>query len=232
MLLDHGLYRVIDDALRAEYAGLWRALVFGDAAGIKAHAAAMGAGDLYPLFAAMLTQRPWEAIVDRRLDHLDAPKTAADRALLQGYAMVYVREIGDLLLRMPRPLLLLLKTNDCLRAVDAALGSPLSAVAMTARECTRALSEMRSAQRPGLRSWLAGAADAAHVEAVVAAMGAMAWWAWLRRAVFGGGGARGGGGGGEKQKQQQAAAEEPLPPLQALPAEFVAATTGAPASRA
>lgn len=41
---------------------------------------------------------------------------------------VYLREIGDLLLRMPRPLLLLLKTNDCLRSVDNALGSPLNTV--------------------------------------------------------------------------------------------------------
>jgi aarF domain-containing kinase len=39
-----------------------------------------------------------------------------------------MREIGDLLLRMPRPLLLLLKTNDCLRSVDGALGSPLNTV--------------------------------------------------------------------------------------------------------
>jgi hypothetical protein len=41
---------------------------------------------------------------------------------------VYVKEIGDLLLRMPRPLLLLLKTNDCLRSVDHTLGSPLNTV--------------------------------------------------------------------------------------------------------
>lgn len=36
--------------------------MFGDAAGIKEHATAMNAGDLYPLFAAMLTQRPWEQV--------------------------------------------------------------------------------------------------------------------------------------------------------------------------
>jgi hypothetical protein len=33
----------------------------------------------------------------------------------QDYASQYAREIGELLQRMPRPLLLLLKTNDCLR---------------------------------------------------------------------------------------------------------------------
>jgi len=68
--------------------------------------------------------------VDKRIDHLALPKTAQDRELLQGYAQVYMREIGDLLLRMPRPLLLLLKTNDCLRAVDNALGSPMNTVGL------------------------------------------------------------------------------------------------------
>lgn len=63
MLLDHGLYREIDDALRAHYAGLWRSLVFADADGIRAHSEAMNAGELYPLFAAILTQRPWEQVL-------------------------------------------------------------------------------------------------------------------------------------------------------------------------
>jgi hypothetical protein len=41
--------------------------------------------------------------------------TAEERERIQDYASQYAREIGDLLRRMPRPLLLLLKTNDCLR---------------------------------------------------------------------------------------------------------------------
>lgn len=42
--------------------------------------------------------------------------------LPQGFAAQFAQEITELLLRMPRPLLLLLKTNDCLRSVDYALG--------------------------------------------------------------------------------------------------------------
>ncbi|KAI8470915.1 MAG: ABC1 family-domain-containing protein [Monoraphidium minutum] len=275
VLLDHGLYRVIDDEFRARYAALWRALVFADADGIREHAAAMNAGDLYPLFAAMLTQRPWEQhaaamnagdlyplfaamltqrpweqhaaamnagdlyplfaamltqrpweqIVDRRIDHLALPKTREDRDLLQGYAQVYLREIGDLLLRMPRPLLLLLKTNDCLRSVDNTLGSPLNTIVMTARECTRALSDIRSERAPGLRSWLARTRDAAHVEFVVLAMRGLALWAAVRSALWGRrrGGARSGGGGAGAGGDGGGGG---LPPLEQLPAEFVAATAG------
>lgn len=62
VLLDHGLYRQIDDTFREQYAALWRSLIFADADGIKRHAEGMNAGDAYPLFAAMLTQRPWDQV--------------------------------------------------------------------------------------------------------------------------------------------------------------------------
>jgi aarF domain-containing kinase len=62
VLLDHGLYRQIDDDFRREYAALWRALILADKQGIKRHAEGMNAGDAYPLFAAMLTMRPWDQV--------------------------------------------------------------------------------------------------------------------------------------------------------------------------
>ncbi len=49
----------------------------------------------------------------------------------------------------PRPLLLLLKTNDCLRAVDYALGHPVNTFAITARECSAALARERLRGAPG-----------------------------------------------------------------------------------
>lgn len=48
VLLDHGLYRQIDDDFRREYAALWRALILADKQGIKRHAEGMNAGDAYP----------------------------------------------------------------------------------------------------------------------------------------------------------------------------------------
>jgi hypothetical protein len=51
VLLDHGLYKQIDDDFRHEYAGLWRSLVLADHDGIRRHSAAMNAGDAYVLFA-------------------------------------------------------------------------------------------------------------------------------------------------------------------------------------
>jgi hypothetical protein len=42
-----------------EYARLWQALIHGNAAAIKQHAENMNAGDMYPLFVAMLTLVRW-----------------------------------------------------------------------------------------------------------------------------------------------------------------------------
>lgn len=44
VLLDHGLYKQIDDKFRRNYAALWRALIFADHEGIKEHSKSMNAG--------------------------------------------------------------------------------------------------------------------------------------------------------------------------------------------
>ena len=62
VLLDHGLYRSIDDDFRLQYAGLWHALIFADVEAITLHSTAMNAGHAVPLFAGMLTQRPWDEV--------------------------------------------------------------------------------------------------------------------------------------------------------------------------
>ena len=88
VLLDHGLYRQIDDAFREQYAGLWRALVFADKHGIKKHSEEMNAGEAYPLFAAMLTHKPWDQITDLHLDHLSLEGSKEEREMLQKNAQV------------------------------------------------------------------------------------------------------------------------------------------------
>ncbi|MEW5309939.1 MAG: hypothetical protein WDW38_001779 [Sanguina aurantia] len=164
VLLDHGLYRQISDEFRHEYAGLWRALVFGDAAGIQQHAQAMNAGELYKLFSAILTQKSWDEVTDQRADHLAVQATDENREFAQSYAAAHTREISDLLVRIPRPLLLLFKTNDCLRAVDKCLGANVNTFVITARACSRSLSEQRQIERPGLRSRFRGVADSFMME--------------------------------------------------------------------
>jgi aarF domain-containing kinase len=61
ILLDHGLYRALDDPFRLSYARLWQSLIRGDSEGIKQSATEMNAGEMYPLFASMLTRKSYVA---------------------------------------------------------------------------------------------------------------------------------------------------------------------------
>jgi len=57
ILLDHGLYRELTREFRLSYAHLWQSLIRGDREGIKTYAQQMNAGEMYPLFASMLTRK-------------------------------------------------------------------------------------------------------------------------------------------------------------------------------
>jgi aarF domain-containing kinase len=66
---------------------LWQALILADAEGIKRHSEGMNAGEAYPLFAAMLTTRPWDQITRRSVDHLHIPGTNKVKTLASITAM-------------------------------------------------------------------------------------------------------------------------------------------------
>lgn len=52
--------------------------------------------------------------------------TNTESEVLRGYAHKYIGEIIKLLGEVPADLLLVLKTNDCLRHLDKALGAPVN----------------------------------------------------------------------------------------------------------
>lgn len=88
VLLDHGLYRELPRHFVQLYASLWCAVLVGDADGIRHVSSQMGVGEYYPLFAAMLTGKPWADILDTRsgTGRLREKGTAEDKAAIRGYA--------------------------------------------------------------------------------------------------------------------------------------------------
>lgn len=173
VLLDHGLIRPLDDKLRITYARLWRAIIFADEPGIAKYTHELGAGQLYQLFTAMLTTKSWDVVMDPALDSLTvASTTTATGDYTADYAKQYSDEIQDILRTVPREVLLLLKTNDCLRAVDAALGAPVNTFVITARHCSSAIHDAEKQAHPGLRTWLACAWDRVKLEVRLAAFAA------------------------------------------------------------
>lgn len=85
-------------------------------------------------------------ITRRESDHLRIGGSEAEKEQLRMEAQRVGKQISALLWRIPRELLLLLKTNDCLRSVDHALGQ----VCATRQHCS-ASGLLSSAQHVG--SW-------------------------------------------------------------------------------
>merc|ERR1712028_134548 len=107
--------------------------MLADLEGIQTSCKGLGVTKMYPLFAAMLTARPYDEIMERAKsgslmssssDSSDAAAAAADHAVIRGYANQYLGDIMSLLGTLPRQMLLLLKMNDCLRHIDMALDAP------------------------------------------------------------------------------------------------------------
>ncbi|RCV41354.1 hypothetical protein SETIT_9G129000v2 [Setaria italica] len=150
VLLDHGLYKELDYTTRISYASLWKALVFADAKAIKENSIKLGAGeDLHALFAGVLTMRPWQRVIDPSPDHLVLDRKTTDYSELQNYASLYFSEISELLRRLPRVILLMLKTNDCLRAVNHALvgGTSLESFMIIGRVSSEAVLDAKKMSR-------------------------------------------------------------------------------------
>lgn len=118
VLLDHGLYRELSEDLRSDYAHLWTSLIKGDEEKIRKYAHRVGGTDLYQIFACMLTGREWETIEN---SDLNSVRETAEVGRISTGAMEYISEVADILGKLPRTVLLLLKTNDLLRHVDEKL---------------------------------------------------------------------------------------------------------------
>ncbi|XP_050753450.1 aarF domain-containing protein kinase 1 isoform X2 [Gymnogyps californianus] len=139
ILLDHGLYQVLSESFRMDYCRLWQALIKADMKRVQKYSRRLGAGNLYPLFACMLTARSWES-VNRGIDR--SPVSASEDVEIRSNAAAYLPQITQLLNNVPRQMLLLLKTNDLLRGIESALHTRASASSFLnmSRCCIRAVS--------------------------------------------------------------------------------------------
>nr|XP_054597960.1 aarF domain-containing protein kinase 1 isoform X1 [Nothobranchius furzeri] len=138
VLLDHGLYQVLQPDFRMDYCHLWMSLIHGDMSGVERYSRRLGAGDLFPLFACVLTARSWNAV---NTGISSAPVTQAEDVEIRSNAARYLPQISDLLNRVPRQMLLLLKTNDLLRGIETTLQTRASSSSFInmSRCCVRAV---------------------------------------------------------------------------------------------
>lgn len=111
--------------------------------------------DFYQLFAAMVVDRKYEDIMDKTKkqnmkQRLGQQFGSEAQKEVQEYALFYHKDIVQILDVMKRELLLVLKTNNYLKAIDKRLGNPNNTF-NTINEVTWAV--YKSEIRPGLSSW-------------------------------------------------------------------------------
>lgn len=125
ILYDHGLYRDVPTPLRRSYAHFWLSLIDKNEEDMKKYAKEFAGitDEEFPLFAAAITGRDFEhAVTDvvSKRTHNEIEKmtrAVAHEGLLS--------DIMVLLHKLPRVVLLILKTNDLTRYLDEKLDSPL-----------------------------------------------------------------------------------------------------------
>lgn len=153
IVLDHGLYRELPDAFRLNYAAVWKAIIDADEPALQEAVRLLlpaCPSDVHRLLSCILTQRSWLAI---STGTIIAPRSAHESAEILLKAPTYLPRVASLLARLPRPLLLLLKTNDLLRHLERQLGVTRRTFTIMSHYCVDALYE-REMERQRQQGWL------------------------------------------------------------------------------
>ncbi|RDA83147.1 hypothetical protein CP532_3187 [Ophiocordyceps camponoti-leonardi (nom. inval.)] len=141
ILYDHGLYRDIPLPLRRSYAKLWLAVIDGDVDRMRRYSREVaGIGDQdFPLFASAITGRDF-SVVSGRGSILET-RTADEEQTMSGALQEgLIVDLVQMLSRVPRIILLILKTNDLTRSLDENLQTrqgPIRTFLILARYCAR-----------------------------------------------------------------------------------------------
>ncbi|KAI9850158.1 MAG: hypothetical protein M1838_006045 [Thelocarpon superellum] len=154
ILYDHGLYRDIPMDLRRSYAKLWLAVIDADEPRMRryAHEVAGITDDQFPLFASAITGRDYRVLTKS----VSTPRSDQEKddisAAMGGEGML--QQLVQLLGKVPRIILLILKTNDLTRSLDENLHTrhgPDRTFLILARYCTRTVfqEEMEIISRHG-----------------------------------------------------------------------------------
>lgn len=178
VMLDHGLYRELQPEFRLAYCRLWRALIMADMDAVRRECNAMGARGMPELFAAIISARTWDQIAfrSRAATRLHIADEEEHKAVVRANARAYAAEISAILNSCPRDLLLILKTNDCLRTITGGLGNSEAMWPRMARFAVQGMHHPAAAS--SWTAWTARWWDGALVEAQLAAHALVSAWPW------------------------------------------------------
>lgn len=141
ILYDHGLYRMIPNETRQKYAHLWLAVLDQDEPAMRKYSKEVAnvSDEEFPLFASAITGRDYKVVQSgitrkRNPEEKQAISAAMNDGLIEG--------LVSLLGKVPRIMLLILKTNDLTRSLDENLHTtqgPIRTFMILARYAAKAV---------------------------------------------------------------------------------------------
>nr|OQO24476.1 hypothetical protein B0A51_07206 [Rachicladosporium sp. CCFEE 5018] len=143
ILYDHGLYRDIPLDIRRAYAHLWLAVLDTDEDRMRKYAYQVAGikDDEFPLFASAITGRDYTVV---KSSVVKGRNTSEKQAISDALGDGLLEQLVQLLGKVPRVILLILKTNDLTRSLDENLHTsqgPIRTFLILARYASRAVYE-------------------------------------------------------------------------------------------
>ncbi|ELR21367.1 aarF domain containing kinase 5, putative [Acanthamoeba castellanii str. Neff] len=143
VLLDHGLYRTLDEQFRLDYCHLWKAIFTGNREAVEKYSRRMGAGEHHEIFSVILTFRPLDTGKTGPALVKDSEMSVAQVRLIRSQMRErnFQTVLSELLENMDRQLLLVLRTNNLIRSIikDLEEGGSVDRFLVMARYAIRGL---------------------------------------------------------------------------------------------
>ncbi|RMY66534.1 hypothetical protein D0863_08375 [Hortaea werneckii] len=158
ILYDHGLYRDIPPQLRTAYAHMWLAVLNMDEPSMRKYAYEVaGIGpDEFPIFASAITGRDYKTLSTPSQGVASSRNADEKRAISDALGHGLIEQIVSLLGRVPRVILLILKTNDLTRSLDENLqtrNGPVRTFMILARYAARCVFQEQVDRIKGSLVW-------------------------------------------------------------------------------
>lgn len=140
VLLDHGLYRALEDKTRLQYANLWRHLILRDNVQVQRVCNEMGVGEHWITFSSMVLMRPYLPLTSSLIP-MSHGEAFSPEQLKEFWKYFSVEIITETMRNMPRELLLVLRNQNYIRGLNQQLGMPVNRFRLMARTALGAVGE-------------------------------------------------------------------------------------------
>ncbi|XP_068093971.1 uncharacterized aarF domain-containing protein kinase 5 isoform X2 [Hyperolius riggenbachi] len=148
VLLDHGLYEFLSERDRTALCKLWRSIVLRNRQSMAEYSAELGVKD-YFLFCEILLQRPLSLT-----GTLGNALTREETQYMQDMAKEHFDDIMRVLRALPRPMLLVFRNLNTVRALNIGLGAPADRYLLMARSAVRAWRRLAKQNSSGITRWV------------------------------------------------------------------------------